>query len=380
MKLCLFFSYNVSLKTWVETGLLGREILIYEKYLKEGIFSGIYWLTYGSNDAALADELKSSKQLPEQIRILDVPAAFNHKVGRFVYSWIAPLIHRRTLKRCDVFKTNQIEGAWTAVLAKTIFHKKLLVRCGYVWSLFIRQQKRRRLLDWINPVVEPRIFKNADAVTVSSQEALDYIVSKYDVSHSQITVVSNYIDTARFKPLDGQKVESNRFVFVGRLHAQKNLFHVIEAFSRCKMGLDIYGEGMLEDGLRNHARQLDADVRFKGVVKNRELPVLLNRYTCFILASEYEGMPKSLLEAMACGLVCLATDVAGSREVIEDGVNGYLIADTSVEAIERVVRRVAGQDHAVVRRVARHTIMETYSLESVFNQERDVISRLITAG
>ena len=54
---------------------------------------------------------------------------------------------------------------------------------------------------------------------------------------------------------------------------------------------------------------MDVDVKFNGVVANDKLPDILNEYKYYILASNYEGMPKTLLEAMACGNLCIGTNV-----------------------------------------------------------------------
>src|SRR3972149_402807 len=67
-----------------------------------------------------------------------------------------------------------------------------------------------------------------------------------------------------------------------------------------------------------------ASVRFMGSISNEELPPVLNRYRFFALPSVREGMPKALIEAMACGLVCIGTDVEGINEIIRDGENGFL--------------------------------------------------------
>ena len=63
MKLALFFTRNVSMKTWLETGLLDREKLLYEKHLRSGALAKVYWLTYGVDDAELAEQLKSKADL-----------------------------------------------------------------------------------------------------------------------------------------------------------------------------------------------------------------------------------------------------------------------------------------------------------------------------
>jgi hypothetical protein len=57
----LFYTREVLLETWLDTGLLDREKLIYEEHLKRGHLERVYWLTYGSHDAELAKELHAEK-------------------------------------------------------------------------------------------------------------------------------------------------------------------------------------------------------------------------------------------------------------------------------------------------------------------------------
>ncbi len=113
-------------------------------------------------------------------------------------------------------------------------------------------------------------------------------------------------------------------VFVGRLVAQKNVESLIDAMQGFDSELTIVGDGPLRADLERRAAGLR--VTFAGVVPNENLPGLLNRHELFVLPSRYEGMPKVLLEAMACGLACVATDIPGNRDLIVDGESGLLCA------------------------------------------------------
>ena len=98
-----------------------------------------------------------------------------------------------------------------------------------------------------------------------------------------------------------QLTRCDRIVYVGRLSKEKNLFNLLSALSTTGYQLDLYGDGELKDSLQSRAQKLGIDAQFKGVVSNSKLPLILNRYNYFILPSISEGMPKALIEAMACG-------------------------------------------------------------------------------
>ncbi|MGQ4876303.1 MAG: glycosyltransferase, partial [Promethearchaeia archaeon] len=86
----------------------------------------------------------------------------------------------------------------------------------------------------------------------------------------------------------------------------------------------IIGDGELKDKLIRLVKEYDVNVNFIGNVPNDKIPQILNKYEYFILPSYWEGNPKVLLEAMSCGLVCIAADVWGIRNIIQHKINGYL--------------------------------------------------------
>jgi len=120
---------------------------------------------------------------------------------------------------------------------------------------------------------------------------------------------------------------------------------------------------------------MKARVNFMGVVPNAELPSVLSRYRYYVLPSRYEGMPKTLLEAMACGLVCIGTNVDGINEVIEDDVTGFLARGTdSPEILEAIMRAVNSDDKSISER-ATQRILRDFSLEAFVEKELQIMER-----
>jgi glycosyltransferase involved in cell wall biosynthesis len=98
-----------------------------------------------------------------------------------------------------------------------------------------------------------------------------------------------------------------------------------------------------------------------------DIDVLLHTLDLFVLPSLFEGLPLSLLEAMAAGVPVLATDVPGSREVIEDGLNGRLVAAADVEALAAAMIELLA-DPSVAGQMAargRETVRQSYNIEAV---------------
>jgi len=375
MNLALFFTRGVSLKTWVDTGLFEREKQIYEAHLRAGNFQTIYWLTYGSEDNKIAHRLKEESKLHPSIFVCPMPSIFNiPKLGSWFYSFFLPIIHHKALRKSYCFKTNQMEGSWSAVLAKWLYKKPLVLRTGYTLSQLENQLKRYSFLTRKRiELIERFAYKFADIAVVASQHNKNYLINKYDIKTDKIQILGNYIDIQKFFPDATIKKEFNKIIFVGRLSPEKNLYKLIDAITETDLILDIYGQGILREELESYAVQKKAKVNFMGVVANNQLPQILNRYQYYILPSLYEGMPKTLLEAMACGLVCIGTDVTGINEVIQDGVNGYLSNSVKTKDIIACLKRAMENNNKAIIQNGIKKIHEVYSLDYIYKKEIGIV-------
>jgi glycosyltransferase involved in cell wall biosynthesis len=372
--LCLFFTRGVSLKSWLESGLFEREKQIYEAHLNSGVLKSVVWLTYGSEDFLIANRLKMQGQLHVDIAVIQMPRVFNFLLGSWIYSLLLPFIHARVIKKCDIYKTNQMDGSWTAVLAKFLYRKPLLLRTGYTQSIFLKKKNKNSFILWLSSAVELFAYRSCSLGIVSSYQDKYYLIKKYNLASNKVKVIHNYINTEFFKPKESVKYK-NRVVFVGRLNKQKNLINLIDAIIQTNLTLDIYGEGELRDALQSHAANKGAKVNFLGVVNNNELPDLLNQYKYYILPSLFEGMPKTLLEAMSCSLVCIGTNANGINEVIDDGVNGFLSTGFDATNLVDVINKVLAYENIDdIAYQARSLVVDRYSLPYVQQKEKEVLA------
>jgi glycosyltransferase involved in cell wall biosynthesis len=105
-----------------------------------------------------------------------------------------------------------------------------------------------------------------------------------------------------------------------------------------KITLSIIGEGPHERGLRRMAETLKlTNVRFLGQRDNIE--EVWRKHHALVLASRFEGMPLVLIEAMLCGRPGIVTDVGGNRELVRDGVNGFLAKAATVPFLDEALNR-----------------------------------------
>ncbi|MEA3513763.1 MAG: glycosyltransferase family 4 protein [Campylobacterota bacterium] len=380
MKLALFFSRGVSLKLWLDKGLFDREKLLYENYLEENIFEKIYWFTYGIEDYELSLKLKEEGKLNKNIEVVQMPKIFNiAKIDSYMYSLLLPFLQKKYLMSCDIYKTNQTDGSWSAVIAKKLYGKKLLYRTGYTISQLENKLKRFNILVRKSiEFFECFAYKNCDKAVVASHHNFEYVVKKYNLDEINVEILYNFIDRDKFYDFGIKREE--KIVFIGRLSSEKNILNLIKALSKTDLQLDIYGSGYLENELKEYVSKNSLRVNFKGNVANSELPQVLNSTKYFALVSEHEGMPKALIEGMACGCLSIGTNVTGINEVILDGKTGLLARDTTVKEIEQaIIKTIQKTDIEIdkIKKNAKIYIDDHFTLISIYEKEKAIMRKLI---
>nr|WP_308632887.1 glycosyltransferase family 4 protein [Massilia norwichensis] len=176
--------------------------------------------------------------------------------------------------------------------------------------------------------------------------------------------------------LPGAQPEPGRILFLGRLEAAKGVFELLGAGARLAakypaLRLVFGGEGDAaalllradELGIRDR-------VELPGWIGPQQRDQQLARAAVFCLPSHAEGLPMSMLEAMAAGRAVVASSVGGIPETIADGDNGLLVPPRDEAALAQALDRVLGDD-ALRARLARHarvTIEQHYSTEVVCGQ------------
>jgi len=144
-------------------------------------------------------------------------------------------------------------------------------------------------------------------------------------------VVPNGVDTEVFRPAEAEPTQVT-IGFVGRLISNKGPQRLVEAIPRVleeqpNARFVFIGDGPLRGDLEERVRTLKVtpSVEFRGSLPHEEIPEALRSLTMVVRPSDTEGLPVIALEAMASGLPVIATDVGGTREVVQDGVTGVLL-------------------------------------------------------
>lgn len=163
------------------------------------------------------------------------------------------------------------------------------------------------------------------------------------IKPQKTVVIYNCAEIGKYKPrniLGGEKV---RITIVASLREVKGHKYLIEAFemlfdSKKNVELHIFGAGPLEKDIRDKVAGYDIakSVYFRGEIDN--VSEELSKMDIFVLSSVREGLPLSLVEAMASGLACVATDVGGVSEVIDNNETGLLVPPRDPKAIYNALK------------------------------------------
>jgi len=142
----------------------------------------------------------------------------------------------------------------------------------------------------------------------------------------------------------------------------------------------LIGTGPLEEELRTKVQQqgLEGTVRFLG--SRDDVQRLLPALDVFVLGSRYEGLPISLLEAMAAEVPCVATSVGGIPEAVTDGVEGLLVPAGDPAALARALRHVL-QDRRLgctMGTAGRRRVVESFSIDRAVRRTERLYHQLLT--
>jgi len=365
-RVVLFLSRGVPLAKWDKIGLFEREVALYRRLQVDADISIVS--SGNQQELAYTDSLEGMQILYNRWRI-----------PTNMYSLLAPVLHWNDLRQADLYKTNQLDGAWTAVLAAKLHRKPLVVRAGYLWAEnFTRQQGvsgKSRLIDRLQRFA----LRHATHIVVTTPAMKDSLADRYTVPRQKMSVIPNYVDTVQFGPDTTTMRENGRLCFIGRLKQVKNLDMLIDALAPLTQAhLVLIGQGEEQAKLTQLAAQRDVSVEFVGLLPHDQLPDQLNRSALFVLPSKFEGHPKALIEAMACGMAVLGADVEGIREVIRHGETGWLCPPT-VAGLREAIQTLLS-DAALRQRLgknARQFVLDHFSLDRIVEQEMALYRHLL---
>jgi glycosyltransferase involved in cell wall biosynthesis len=192
------------------------------------------------------------------------------------------------------------------------------------------------------------IWSRADRVVALSTSLGDMV--RQTQPDLQFKVIGNGVDLEHFRPRPGRRraMDPLRCLAVSRLVQRKALDTLLYAFKRLPaegFRLTIAGSGSEEATLRHLARSLDLDgtVRFAGPVPHAELANAYHEADVFVLLPRAESFGNVFAEAISSGLPVVGSAVGGVKDLVEEGVNGWLVPPDDPEAAAAAIARLADE-------------------------------------
>lgn len=225
------------------------------------------------------------------------------------------------------------------------------------------------------------------AISESSRSAL---LDEAKIRLDQVTTIFNGVDLSVFHangPIR-QTPDAVSLIAVGSMTVQKNYPLMLTAMARlietCRREsitppiLKIVGDGPERSRLHNLNRELglSSHVEFLGL--RSDVPQLLLEADLYCMSSSWEGLSIALIEALAAGLPIVATDVGGNREIVEDGVCGFLSKPGDTEDLAAKLWRLVGNSElrALFARQTKARA-ERFSIERSVNEHAAVYRDLV---
>lgn len=345
---------GVSLELWSSCGILEREWEVYRTL--SGLYGRIVLVTEGG-----PRERDLARKLPAAcpVEVVDNPEGLERAA-------MAPEACRRVVEhlrgagsalvRAEQFWGGGLALALAGALRGAGLRTGLVARGGYPWSRFVAWEAGADSARASEAAAEEgELCRAADVVIGTTERMLDDLCWRYGLSRARTALVPNFVPEEAC-PAPGVAREPGLVLFAGRLVAQKRIGLLIDAMGlvgaearalgsalAAPPRLEVVGEGELEPSLRERAlvlgREAGVEVSFHRRMAQGALLERMRRCAVYAQVSAYEGHPKTVLEAMACGAPVVVAEAPGLSDVVEPGVTG-LVARPEARSVTRALARV----------------------------------------
>lgn len=364
----LVLAAGSSLAELRDEGMLAREWAMYSHPSFRGVYRKMIVVTHGpARDKAMQRELKAMLPAFESVSVVcnekDRPDAEHEmEAARSVVAQIeseASSDGSGSSSGGVLVKTDQLRAGTLAVEVRDALNRDgvpvaLLARGGYLWSRFVAYDHGPRSpLSRIASATEAALCQAADLVVGTSEAMLGDLVWRYYLDPTATALVPNYVlvppahaqgddddPLAGLPPRDPSTV-----LYSGPLLPRKRVDWLIRAVAHLRnpaVVLRIVGEGPERKRLAALAKELSVHAVFEGNLPHAKLLELMSRCTAYAQASELEGHPRAVIEAMALGAAVVVADTPGLGGIVEHGVTGLRVLSDSPEGFSHALSGVLG--------------------------------------
>ena len=291
------------------------------------------------NDVSLVSlrNYKPEYSLDEKVKVKIIDNNIHFNIYRF-FNRIVKISKVLGQEKPDIILCFLPEITFYVLFINLFYKKKVIVS--------VRNDPKVEYKSITRRILMKLLFKYADGFVFQTDDAKKFFSKKIQLKSKIIlnSVDKNFIVD---KPYSG--IRKKEIVTVGRLVSQKNHYLLINAFADIikdnrfkEYELSICGEGKLKNDLINYCNQLNIKdkVHFKGKIDDIKKEIFSS--SVFVLSSDYEGLPNSLIESMALGLPCISTDCpcGGPKMIISNNVNGILVDINDKNGLKNAIKKI----------------------------------------
>ena len=368
MHIVVVFSYKNSLNTWKESGILEREIKLFQELSSKFKYKFTF-VTYGNSS-----EINLLSNNPN-FKLLGVENIFipsKNKYVNFIKSIKIPFYLKKYLQSFDLIFQNQIPGSWVSLMLKFLTKKPLILRTGYDIYKFSLHEKKSyiKIVFYKYLTYLSLLFANQYLVTNKTEK--NFLMENFNFNFKKLQIVPNWVELPK---LSNEKRDNFKALSVGRLEDQKNYSELLSNISSLENSfqIDIVGDGSQKNMLISKAEKLNINLTLLGRLDNTELIKAYKNYMFFISFSLYEGHPKAILEAMANGCIVIASNIENHNEIIKNNLNG-IIFDLKKPELAKLISNLQKDLNLClkIQQNARKTIFDNFTLEIVLEKYNEI--------
>jgi L-malate glycosyltransferase len=236
--------------------------------------------------------------------------------------------------------------------------------------------KTTRWFRWIYPFT-PVIWRDAARVVAVSNHTRQLALQHYPV---EIQVIPNGVDRESLNPGELCVNQPARILFAGRFVSQKNPLQIIDtlkALEDLEWDCVMAGDGPLNEKMMGQIRLfgLEDRIRLTGWISPEEVIQCMRGSDILFMPSRSEGLPVVGVHSLAMGLAIVASPSGGFIDLVDDGVNGYLVDVNTPEGYERALRELLSDPGRLLRaRQASRLKAQAFDLHTVVGEYEDLFA------
>ena len=316
------------------------------------------------------------KDLPDDIELVDL------KAPRLRQAILKLPIAIKKIKPDVVMSTLSHVNIFIAMI-RPFFSQKItfIARESSIVSVNNQNTPYPRLFHWLYR----HFFGNFDRIVCQSYYMKNDLTTNYHVHEKLLTVIHNPVDIDRILHLADNDTKlyntgKTNLLAVGRLGREKGFDLLLQAIAKLEKNfyLTIIGEGKELENLQQLAEKLQVAERVKFAGFQENPYQYMQQANMMVLSSRHEGFPNVVLEANACGTPVVAFDCpGGTGEIIENGVNGFLVNCGDTEKLAETIDKASKYpwDNEAIK----NHIIHRYGLTHIIHQYEDILGANISA-